>query len=110
MRTCKSVFDNGSEFKRDFTTLLKNFDIKPILTSVKIPQANDLLEQVHQLMLNIPVIKDSDNNVFDHIYPWGETLAYIAWAIRASYYRTIMITPGQAVFGRDMLFNLASVV
>ena len=56
------------------------------------------------------VNKDLDNKVFDHIGPWGETLAYIAWAIRASYHRTIMDTPGQYVFGRDMLFNLASVV
>ena len=42
--------------------------------------------------------------------PWGETLAYISWAIRASYHHTIMATPVQDVFGRDMLFKLASVV
>ena len=34
----------------------------------------------------------------------------IAWAIRASYHHTIMTTPGQAVFGGDILFNLASVL
>ena len=34
----------------------------------------------------------------------------IAWAIRASYHHTIMATPGQAVFGGDILFNLASVL
>ena len=54
--------------------------------------------------------KDIDNKVFDYIDPWGETLAYIAWKIRASYHCDIMATPGQAVFGRYMLFNLASVV
>ena len=56
------------------------------------------------------VTKDLDNKVFDYINPWGETLEYIAWAIRASYHCTIMATPDQSVFGRDMLFNLASVV
>ena len=30
----KVVFDNGSEFKQDFTTLLKDFDIKPGLTKI----------------------------------------------------------------------------
>ena len=30
--------------------------------------------------------------------------------IRASYNHTILATPGQAVFGRDVLFKLASVV
>ena len=27
------------------------------------------------------VTKDLDNKVFDYIYPWGETLASIAWTI-----------------------------
>ena len=54
--------------------------------------------------------KDIDNKVFDYVDPWGETLASIAWVIRAYYQRTIMATLGQSIFGRDMIFNLASVV
>ena len=56
------------------------------------------------------VTKYLDSRVFDHIYPWGETLTSIAWEIKNFYRCTIMANPGQAVFGRDMLFNLASVV
>ena len=56
------------------------------------------------------VNKDLDNKLLEHINLWGETLSYIAWAIIASYHCTIMATPGQDVFGRDMLLNLASVV
>ena len=56
------------------------------------------------------VTKDLDNKVSDYIYPWGETLAYIVWEKKASYNRTIMAMPDQAVFGIDMLFNLASVI
>ena len=56
------------------------------------------------------VTKDLDNKFFDYIDPWGETLVSIAWAIRDSYHRTIMTTPGQAVFVRDVLFDLASVI
>ena len=56
------------------------------------------------------VTKYLDNKVFNHIDPWVETLAYIAWAIRAYYHRTIMATTGQAVLGRDMIFNLVSVL
>ena len=104
------MFDNGSEFKRDFTPLLKDFYIKPVLTSVKNPQANTPVNRVHQVIVNMLVTKDINNKIFDYIDPWGETLAYIAWAIIDSYHRNIMATLGQAVFGRDMLFNLASVV
>ena len=90
--------------------MLKDSDIKPVLTSVKNPQANTPVEQVNQGILNMLVTKDLDNKVFEYIYPWGETLSYIAWAIRSSYHSAIMDTPGQAVFGRYMLFNLTSVV
>ena len=65
---------------------------------------------MHQVILNMLVTKDLDNKVFDYIYSWGETLAYIAWEIRASNHHTITATAGQYVFGVDMLLNLASVV
>ena len=109
-RTRKVVFDNGPEFKRDFDPLLKDFDIKPVLTSVKNPQSNAPFERVHKIILNMPVTKDLDNKVFDYTDPWGENLVSIAWEIRSSYHITIMDTPGQSVFDRDILFNLASFV
>ena len=56
------------------------------------------------------VTKDLDNKVFEYIDPLGETLAYIACSIRASYHHNITATPGQAFFGRDVLFNLESAV
>ena len=107
-RPRKVVFDNISKFKLDFTPLINDFDIKPVLMIVKNPEDNTSMERLHQVILNILVTRDIDNKVFDHIDPWSETLAYIAWAIRSSFHRTIMATPGQAVFGRDMASNLAS--
>ena len=56
------------------------------------------------------VTKDLANKVFNYIYPWGETLASIAWDIRASYHHTIQATPGQDVFDREMILNPTSVV
>ena len=76
------MFDNGSEFKQEFTTLLKYFNIKHILTTIKNLQTNGPVERVHQVILNMLVTKDLDNKVFDHKDIWGETLAYIAWGIR----------------------------
>ena len=74
-RPRKFMFDNGSDFKQDFIPLLKDFDIKPVLTSIKNPQSNAPVERLHQLILNMLVTKDPDNKVFDCIYPWYETLA-----------------------------------
>ena len=90
--------------------MLKDFDIKPILFLVQNPKANALVERVYQVIIDMLVTKYFDNKLFNYIESWGETLAYIAWEIRSSYHRTITAMPGKSVFGRDMLFNLASVV
>ena len=34
-RPQKVLFENGSDFKRDFTPLMKDLDIKPVLTTIK---------------------------------------------------------------------------
>ena len=90
--------------------MLKYFDIKPVVTKIINPQDNAPLKRVHQVILNMIVNKYLTNKVFDYIDTWGETLAYIAWAIRASYHHTIKATPDQPVFGRDMISNVTSVV
>ena len=104
------MFYNGFEFKQDLIPLLKYFYIKPVLTSVKNPQGNATVEGVHQLILYMLVTKDLDNKVFDYMNQWVENLSYIEISIRASCHRTIMATSGQAVFDRDMLFRLTSIV
>ena len=38
------------------------------------------------------------------------TLSSVLWAIVAYYHETIGIMPGQDVFGRDMLFNITSLI
>ena len=73
------MFDNRSDFKWNFTPLIKYFDIKAVLTIIKNPQANNLVERVHQVILNMIFTKYIDNRVFEYIYIWGETLASIAW-------------------------------
>ena len=84
--------------------MLKDFDIKTVLTTIKIPQANAPVEPVHQVILNMPITKDISNKVFDYIYPWSETLAYIEWSIRNYYHCTIQATSGQAIFS-DTLYS-----
>ena len=65
---------------------------------------------MHKVILNMLVTKDLDKNIFDCIYPRGETLASIGWKIRASYHRTIKDIPGKSVFGGDIIFNFPSIV
>ena len=89
---CKFVFEKGYEFKQDFTPLLKDFDIKPVLTTIKNPQANAPVQQVHQVIFNMIVTNYLDNKVFYYIYPWVNTLVSMECAIRASYHHNIGTT------------------
>jgi hypothetical protein len=50
--------------------------------------------------------KDLVEVVFDVVDLWSEILASIAYAVRCSYHSTLKGTPGQLVFGRDMLLDL----
>ena len=44
------IYDNGSEFKLHFKAFCKTYGIKCRPTSVKNPQANAILEQLHQVI------------------------------------------------------------
>lgn len=109
-RPRRVILDNGSEFKKDFLVLLKDFDVKAVLTSVENPQANSPVERVHQVIQNMLATKDLESQTYDFIDPWGEILSSVAWAIRSSYHSILKATPGQIVFGRDMVFNMNKAV
>ena len=62
-------------------TLLKDFDIKPKLTTVENLQGNSPVERIHQVVNDMIKTKELDKLVFKYIDPWGEVLSLIAWAI-----------------------------
>ena len=109
-RPRKVIFDNGSEFKKDFVPLLKDWSIKPKATTIKNPQSNSPIERVHQVIRHMLLTKNLKEKIFDYLDPFGSILASVAWAIRASYNSTTDATPAQLVFGRDMMFNLTTLV
>jgi hypothetical protein len=51
---CRNIiYDNGSEFKLHFQSLCDSFGLKCKPTSVKNPQANAILERIHQTIANM---------------------------------------------------------
>ena len=49
--------------------------------------------------------KDLANYNLDSTDPWSDILASVAWSIRSTVHTTLEATPGQLVFGRDMIFQ-----
>ena len=108
-RPKKVVYDNATNLKKHFVELILDYGIKPALITVKNPQANAMVERVHQVVVNMLRVKKLTNHIFDYLDPWGEIFASVAWAIRSSYHSTKEATPAQLVFNRDMVMNIAHI-
>jgi hypothetical protein len=100
------IYDNGSEFKLNFECRCITYGIQRKPTMVKNPQANAILERLHQVLAQMlcaagldmaKMVNPNDVNVF---------LDKTAWAICATYHTVLKASPGTAIFGNDMLFDI----
>jgi hypothetical protein len=100
------VYDNGSEFKLNFEYLCDSYGIKHKPTTIKNPRGNAILEHVHQVlrqMLRTAEIDMADSETPDDVDVF---LDNTAWAICSTYHTVLKASPGAAIFGRDMLFDI----
>ncbi len=77
---------------------------KPI--TVRKPQANDIVERIPQVLGNMIRSFELEDNCLDEEDPWKGLLTAAAFAVRSTVHATLKKTPGQLVFGRDMIFNM----
>jgi hypothetical protein len=47
-----------------------------------------------------------DKPYYDPDDPWGGILMAVAFAVRSTYHMTLQATPGQLLFGKDMVLNI----
>jgi hypothetical protein len=103
---CYIIYDNGSEFKLHFRALCKTYGVKRKATSIKSPQANAILGRLHAVCTNMlrtakldtaKPVNASDIDIF---------LADAAWTVRSTHHTVIKGSPGAAIFGQDMLFDI----
>ena len=99
-------FDNGSEFKAQFKQMCDNYGIKDKPSSSYNPQSNGIIERVHQVLGNALRTFELEQKELDTNDPWGPFLSAAAWAIRSTVHTTLEATPGQLIFGRDMLLPI----
>ncbi len=105
-RCCYIIYNNGSEFKLNFEYLCITNGMKHKPTMIKNPQANAILECFYQVLAQMlctseldmaKTITPDDVNVF---------LDNEALAICSTYHTVLKASPGAAIFGHNMLFNV----
>jgi hypothetical protein len=105
-RCCYIIYNNGSEIKLNFEYLCVTCTIKCKLATIKNPQANAILERLHQVLAQM--LCTSKLDMAETITPddVGVFLDNAAWAICSTYHTVLKASPGVAIFGRDVLFDI----
>ena len=104
---CQHVkYDNGSESKLHFEALCDTYGIKRKPTSVKNPQANVILQRVHQVIMAMLCTSELNMAVSVDASDIDTFLTNVTWAICSTYHTVLKASPGAAIFGRDMLFDI----
>mgnify|MGYP000560201289 CR=1 FL=1 len=101
------TYDKGTEFMGEFATMITNdYGIAKRGATVRNPQANSIIERIHQTIGNIIRTFELYNTELDDKDPFGGLINAAMFATRATYHTTLKATPMQIVFGRDAILNL----
>ena len=90
----------------NFEYLCDTYGITHKPTTIKNPQANAILERVHQVLGQM--LRTSEINVANSVTP-DDVDVFLdngAWAICFTYHTVLKASPGAAIFGWDMLFDI----
>ena len=93
-------------FKLHFRELIDNMKIKPKPCTDYNPQANGVIERVHQVLGNSLRTLEVSGREMTEESSLEPVFTRIAYAIRCAYHTTLQATPGQLVFGRDMILPI----
>ena len=107
LQAIKITGDRGKELLTELKTVMANdYGIPCNYISVRIPQANAIVETVQQtigIIIRTFSIQEMD---LDDENPWEGVLSSTMFAIRSTVHTNIQHIPSQLVFGRDEILNI----
>ena len=99
-------FDKRTKFMAEFATMIKeDYGITKRGATVRNPQANLIIERIHQTIRNIIQTFEIHNTEVDEQNPFAGLISATMFATHSTYHTTLKTTPMQLVFGRDAILN-----
>ena len=101
------IHDRGSEFMAEVHDMLRyDYGCTVNKITTRNPQANAIVERVHQTIGNMIRTWFVDDPELDGPGPYTGLLTAVAFATRATMHTTLNATPCQLVFGRDAFLRM----
>ena len=104
------VMDRGREFAAEVTTMLaSDYGLRRKVITTRNPQANGIVERVHQVvhnMLRTSGLADGTSMATYENYGFSGILAAVRRGVNSTIHTTTQATPAQLVFGRDAILNV----
>ena len=102
------TYNRGTEFMAEFAKMIKEeYEIERKPISSRNPQANAVLERIHQTIGNmIKSFQIFNREDIDEEDPWSGILAATMFGVRATFHTTLQASPCQLVFGRDAILPI----
>ena len=100
MYNCSNEFI-GHEFKNDI--IQNEYGIKSKWGTTENPQGNLILEQIHEVIVNLVYMFDLKNKYLDEGYTWLDILAATDFSICSVYHTMFQATPDQLVYVHDII-------
>ena len=101
------ICDRGKEFMAEVNEMLtEDYGIQVNRITTRNPQANAIVERVHQTIGNMIRTWFVEDPELDEVNPYAGLLTAVAFVTRATIHTTLQATPSQLVFGRDAMLNM----
>jgi hypothetical protein len=100
------IYNNGSEFKLHFRALCTTYGVKRKPTSIKNPTANAILERIHAVFTYMLCTAELDMAELANASDIDIFLSDATWAICSTHHTVLIASPGAAIFGQNMLFDI----
>ena len=102
------VMNRGSEFVAEFSEMItRDYGVKKKSITTHNPQANAIIERVHQTSGNVIRTMEVYDQDLDQEETFRGVILVTCFAIRSTVQTTTQYTPMQLVFGRDAILNIA---